>query len=46
MKIINPLLYQEVYNTAISVRQQVPQEIVYEEEGEDVSDENNESSSL
>ena len=42
MKIINPLLYQEVYNTAVSVRQQVPQEIVDEEEGEDVSNENNE----
>lgn len=42
MKIINPLLYQEVYNTAVSVRQQVPQEIVEEEEGEDVLDENNE----
>lgn len=42
MKIINPLLYQEVYNTAVSVRQQVPQEIVDEEEEEDMSDENNE----
>ena len=43
MKIVNPLLYQEVYNTAISVRQQVPQEIVdEEEEKEDVLNENNE----
>lgn len=43
MKIVNPLLYQEVYNTAVSVRQQVPQEIVdEEEEGEDVLNENNE----
>ena len=43
MKIVNPLLYQEVYNTAVSVQQQVPQEVVDEgEEGEDVLDENNE----
>ena len=42
MKIINPLLYQEVYNTAVSVRQYMPQEVVDEEEGEDVSNENNE----
>lgn len=42
MKIINPLLYQQVYNTAVSVRQQVPQEIVDEEEGEDMLNENNE----
>lgn len=43
MKIVNPLLYQEVYNTAISVRQQVPQEIVDdEEEEEDMLNENNE----
>ena len=43
MKIVNPLLYQEVYNTAVSVRQQVPQEIVDdEEEEEDVLNENNE----
>lgn len=42
MKIINPLLYQEIYNTAVSVRQQVPQEIVDEEEGEDMLNENNE----
>ena len=42
MKIVNPLLYQEVYNTAVSVRQQVPQETVDEEEEEDVLNENNE----
>ena len=42
MKIINPLLYQEVYNTAVSVRQQVLQEIVDEEEEEDMLNENNE----
>lgn len=42
MKIVNPLLYQEVYNTAVSVRQQVPQEIVDKEEEEDMLNENNE----
>ena len=43
MKIVNPLLYQEVYNTAVSVRQQVPQEIIVDEEKEeDVLNENNE----
>lgn len=43
MKIVNPLLYQEVYNTAVSVRQQMPQEIVDEgEEEEDMLNENNE----
>ena len=43
MKIVNPLLYQEVYNTAVGVRQQVPQEIVDEgEEREDMLNENNE----
>ena len=42
MKIVNPLLYQEVYNTAVSVRQQVPQEIVDEGKEEDMLNENNE----
>ena len=42
MKIINPLLYQEVYNTVTSVQQQVPQEVVDEQEEEDMLNENNE----
>lgn len=48
MKIINPLLYQQVYNTATSLQQRAIEDIEiinYEEEGND-SNENNESSSL
>lgn len=48
MKIINPLLYQQVYNTATSLQQRVIEDIEiinYEEEDDDLN-ENNESSSL
>lgn len=48
MKIINPLLYQEVYNTATSLQQRAIEDIEiinYEEEDDDLN-ENNESSSL
>lgn len=44
MKIINPLLYQPIYNTATSVQQIAIEDI--EVIKEDDSDENNESSSL
>lgn len=48
MKIINPLLYQQVYNTATSLQQRAIEDIEiinYEEEDDDLN-ENNESSSL
>lgn len=48
MKIINPLLYQQVYNTATSFQQRAIEDIEiinYEEEDDDLN-ENNESSSL
>lgn len=48
MKIINPLLYQQVYNTATSLQQRAIEdiEIINYEEEDDDSNENNESSSL
>lgn len=48
MKIVNPLLYQQVYNTATSLQYRAIEDIEiinYEEEGNDLN-ENNESSSL
>lgn len=50
MKIINPLLYQQVYNTATSLQQRAIEdiediEIINYEEDDDLN-ENNESSSL
>lgn len=48
MKIINPLLYQQVYNTATSLQQRAIEDIEiinYEEEDDDLN-ENNESSSF
>lgn len=47
MKIINPLLYQQIYNTATSLQQRAIEdtEIINYEEDDD-SNENNESSSL
>lgn len=48
MKIVNPLLYQQVYNTATSLQQRAIEDIEiinYEEEDDDLN-ENNESSSL
>ena len=48
MKIINPLLYQQVYNTATSLQQRAIEdiEIINYEEEDDNLNENNESSSL
>lgn len=48
MKIINPLLYQQVYNTATSLQQRAIEdiEIINHEEEDDDLNENNESSSL
>lgn len=48
MKIINPLLYQQVYNTATSLQQRAIEdiEIINNNKEEDDSDENNESSSF
>lgn len=48
MKIINPLLYQQVYNTATSLQQRAIEdiEIINNNKEEDDSNENNESSSL
>lgn len=47
MKIINPLLYQQVYNTATSLQQRVIEDIeIINYEEEDDSNENNESSSF
>lgn len=48
MKIINPLLYQQVYNTATSLQYRAIEdiEIINYEEEDDDSNENNESSSL
>lgn len=48
MKIINPLLYQPIYNTATSLQYRAIEDIEiinYEEEDDDLN-ENNESSSL
>lgn len=47
MKIINPLLYQQVYNTATSLQQRAIEDIeIINYEEDDDSNENNESSSL